>query len=343
MIYYLATEDHRYTIDEYLAQVGAPLRASVQSVTYDWLLEQNALPAAVYIFSDIERVPPRKAEQIAVVWQTLSDAGLPLLNHPTRSMRRYELLRHLHAAGRNVFNTIRATEARLPARYPVFLRHEHDHDGAISGLLPDPAALEQALADLDRLGRSRDDVLIVEFCDTSDARGLYRKYSAFVCGDHVIPRHIFFGRHWMLKKPGAESSYKASLEEERQYIENNPHAEEIRSICRTARITFGRIDYALYMGRIQVWEINTNPYVLTSEGPTKNARQFLSEMFYSRFNEALRRTDQTMAPALVRISERASESVARKIIRLALRSLGLTAYVDPLLKRFAMIKRALVP
>lgn len=338
MIYVVVTAAHRYTIDDYLAEGGAPVADCVQSVSHECLLAQDVLPAGVYIFADLERVPPREAEQLAVVWQALADAGLPLLNHPTRSMRRYELLRQLREAGINLFDALRVTDGRWPARYPVFLRREHDHDGARSDLLADRTELERALADLDRSGHSREDTLIIEFCDTKDARGVYRKYSSFICGARVIPRHLFFGKRWMLKHGAGQLPDQASLDEERTFIENNPHADEIRAIFQFARISYGRIDYSLYDGRIQVWEINTNPYVETFDGPTKEERRFLSEMFYRRLNESLRAIDVPMPRAMVRIRR---EGPARKIVRVGLQCLGLRAYAGSLLTRLVRIKRAL--
>src|SRR3546814_10272912 len=47
---------------------------------------------------------------------------------------------------------------------------------------------------------SRDTLLITEFCDTQDDRGLYRKYSAFNVGGRIIPRHLHFSRSWQVKR-----------------------------------------------------------------------------------------------------------------------------------------------
>ena len=53
------------------------------------------------------------------------------------------------------------------------------------------------------------------------------------------------------------------LEKERRYIETNPHERELREIFRRARIDYGKIDYAMLGDRLQIWEINTNPNVLS--------------------------------------------------------------------------------
>jgi hypothetical protein len=61
-------------------------------------------------------------------------------------MSRYELLRNLREEGINDFDVIRADERRWPERYPVFLRHEHDHGRPLSSdLLHNKEALAAGL------------------------------------------------------------------------------------------------------------------------------------------------------------------------------------------------------
>ena len=43
------------------------------------------------------------------------------------------------------------------------------------------------------------------------------------------------------------------------YVRTNPHADELRKLFGAANIEYGRIDYTIADGRIQVFEINTNP------------------------------------------------------------------------------------
>ena len=260
MIWYVVTREYFHTVIEYFGTYGGTFSARPRIVFYDQLARARRLPSGTYIFSDIERLTPAAAERAAQVWRDLSAAGehVRLLNHPTRSLRRYELLRALYEDGVNAFNVYRLTDQSTPERFPVFLRRE-EHGGYISPLLADPAALAAEAADLDRRGQSREDKLIVEFCDTADAEGLYRKYSAFVVGAQVIPAHIFFARHWLAKQVSADKHSSAMLEEERCYIHENPHADALITYARRACIEYGRIDYSVVQGSLQIWEINTNP------------------------------------------------------------------------------------
>jgi hypothetical protein len=109
-------------------------------------------------------------------------------------------------------------------------------------------------------GHRLSDLLVVEFCNTADAAGVFRKYSAFVVGEQILPRHLIFGRHWNLKKPDLNSEDLSR--EQLEYLETNPHESFLRDIFRLAHVDYGRIDYSLAGDVPQVWEINTHPTVL---------------------------------------------------------------------------------
>ena len=100
---------------------------------------------------------------------------------------------------------------------------------------------------------------MTEFCHTADEHGVYRKYAAFIVGDAIVPRHLFFRRDWQVKRN--QLTDDAFLDEERKYMETNPHERRLREIFAAAQISYGRVDYALLDGEIQVWEINTNPVI----------------------------------------------------------------------------------
>jgi hypothetical protein len=62
------------------------------------------------------------------------------------------------------------------------------------------------------------------------------------------------------------------LREEESYLDTNPHEDELRSIFELAEIDYGRIDYSLSKGGIQVWEINTNPMIFAPADLVKTER-----------------------------------------------------------------------
>lgn len=290
MIVFVTTRAHQYTVRAFVRSYGALRGDRVVLRSYERLLASVRHPRAVYVFADVERLAPPEAEQAADLWQRLADRGSRLLNHPTRSMRRYELLRTLHERGMSAVDVFRVAEHRTPSRFPVFLRAENDHGGSRTALLPDGAALAEALAVLDRDGRSREDALITEFCETRDAAGLYRKYGAFCIAGQIVPRHLFFNDGWMAKS--ATRFDAPLLEEERRYLATNPHDDSLRTIFALAGIDYGRIDYAVHEGRVQVWEINTNPEIVSYRYSGGIQRLPLQREFAARFAAALHALDR---------------------------------------------------
>ena len=201
MIYYLARAEHNYPVGDYLKSWAGPSHPVIKILAYETL--RTILPRGTYIFADLERLTSAQSELMAEVRDQLAAAGdgIRLLNHSTRSLRRFALLRELHEAGPNRFRAYRASEALDAVRFPVFLRRAGEHDGNVTGLLRDHREIEQAIVRALLSGIELGDVLIVEFCDTSQGSKRFRKYSAFRVGDRIIPRHLIFSEKWMLKLP----------------------------------------------------------------------------------------------------------------------------------------------
>ena len=156
------------------------------------------------------------------------------------------------------------------------------------------AALARAIVRAHRLS----ELLVVEFTDTADAEGLFRKYAAFIVGSEIIPRGLARGRQWMLKIAGTE--FTASMvREEREYVFENPHERELRRIFEIARVEYGRIDYSVKDGVLQTWEINSNPTIGRGQRPRPGSipealvplRQATKEHFYRKFQAAFEGID----------------------------------------------------
>ncbi len=312
MIFYLVRRSSAYTIVNYLESWGLrttthnirPTASYIRPLFYEQLWQMKKLPTGTYIFSDIERLTPDEAEISAKIWQQLANSGkeIRLLNHPTRSKRRYELLRTLYNKGVNQFNVYRLTEYHQPERFPVFIRGENDHGGNRTSLLNTPAELEQAINLLSEKGESLENKIITEFCPTADRAGVFRKYSAFIVGEKIIPRHLFFSQTWMIKHPKLVE--EENLLEEKQYVKTNPHESFLREIFRLARIEYGRIDYSLVNGIPQVWEINTNPMSLSIKDMTSELQQKRTpthEHFAEQFALAFKAIDEETSSS-IRIS-----------------------------------------
>jgi hypothetical protein len=348
VVFYLVTRQGHATISQYLRTRGRALAPMIRVVLYEHLPFRRALPTGTYVFADVERLTPEQATLAAQAWAALvrHGADVRLLNHPTRSMRRVELLRALHERGRNDADVYRATDGARPARFPVFLRHANDHGGSLSELLATPEQLARELARLERDGVYRDDLIITEFSDTADAGGVFRKYSCFRIGNHIVPRHLLFSRAWNVKI--VELTPPEYVREELEFVRTNPHRDELLAIFDLARIQLGRIDYALRDGRIQTWEINTNPILGTFEDGGMPERAPVIAAVTPALADALRALESRARPARVSLAtpERPAAEIVRARVRTILQGVllacGLERLELPLTSWLARLWRALL-
>jgi hypothetical protein len=287
VIHYLCTRKHLYTLGQYLRAWAPDLRQRFQLIPYESL--PGAFPPprpGVYVFADLERLRPRGMALATSFRHTLDALGehARILNDPQVVLRRYELLRALYDSWINSFDAYRIHEARRPRSWPVLLRREFDHSGPIEDLVPSGAAYDDALARL-RVNRQTEGVIAVEFRDTADERKVYRKYGAFLFGNRLVPRHVLFSRRWCVKD--TDLLEPEHIAEELLYLETFPRAEEVRRIFAIARVDYGRIDYAFYGDRMQVWEINTNPFLVYAKSAEPGAaRREANERFAAQAREA---------------------------------------------------------
>lgn len=285
MINYFVTAEHRYTIDSLIKVLGKKLPFHVNVVSYRELQWKKVLNSSAFIFSDLERLGGNEKRFASAVHKSLASKKLNffVLNDPSRVKCRYDLLKTLFKEGVNAFNVYRITGSWESIRYPVFLRRENDHGGSLTHLLKNSVEVEKALFSLEQEGVKRKDLLITEFCDTSDQTGIYRKYSALRIGDRIIPRHVFKGKNWVLKFADKDCLDDKTVREEWDYLVGNPHEKELKKIFDLAEIDFGRIDYSMLGEKMQVWEINTNPSIASAisfalPSRKKNQEFFLNEL-----------------------------------------------------------------
>jgi hypothetical protein len=136
VIHYLTTSGHQYPWRSPLEDPRAPvatreeLLSRVRLISYERLFRMRVLPAGSYIFADLDRLGVEATERAALLRRVLQEGGpgVRVFNDPIRSMRRFELLRHLYAHGLNAFNVYRLTDVSQVRRFPVFLRDEDGHD-----------------------------------------------------------------------------------------------------------------------------------------------------------------------------------------------------------------------
>ena len=287
MIVYLVSASGAWRMRRFLANWAPELKDRVITVTYSQLPRLMPLPKATVIFGDMDSLEGEQLDYAAAVYRELAAERPPrmILNEPGRTLSRYELLTKLHLEGINSFAVRRLAEA-ADSDFPAFLRSAKGHRGTLTPLLHNDLELEAAIAHLKRV--KLEDVLVVEFCDTSDEAGIYRKYSAFRIGRHIIPVHVVFSRYWMQKRPDLIDP--AKVEEEHRYLRDNPHRAQLLRLFQAAGAEYGRIDYGVApSGGIETWEINTNPVIMLepwqySPGRVPNARRY-AQALISAFEE----------------------------------------------------------
>lgn len=273
MIYYICTENHGYTIQSFLNTWGEELRSRITLHRYRDLLSMPRLPGGTYIFTDYDRLPLRMRRQAGHIADQLEaqPEKVRVLNHPRRSLLRYPLLKRLKEVGINRFDVHLPNAISEIRKFPVFVRQGSHHGGQMSELFHSRTALEDHLwgqggaeggGEAGR-GRRRPGAvppLIIEYCHTADATGVFRKYSVFRVGDRYVPRHLVFSRDWVVSMPDLLD--EARIAEELAFLQTHPHESMVRQVFEIADIQYGRVDYAMLDGRMQVWEINSNPIVL---------------------------------------------------------------------------------
>jgi hypothetical protein len=271
MIYNIVIYSRRDTIIRFLQKWGKPLASFLKPLYYEDLPYRKQLPVGTYIFSDVERLPADMMAQAIDMAHMLEAAGNTVYNHPAKALGRYDLLENLYQDNINDFAIHRLADvqsgARLP-RFPAFVRRENDHKGSMSQPVTTMEELEKIAKESLDSGIPLEDLIVVEWCDVRSDDGQFRKFSSFVVGDQFIAGTLVFSNNWVTKYPDVLN--EGNIAEEREYLTANPHPHEdlVREVFRRANLQYGRIDYGVKDGKIQVWEINSNPTIVRKHNPS---------------------------------------------------------------------------
>ena len=280
--------------------------------------EAARLPSdAAVVLMDLERLAPNRRKVAAEFRSRLLHRGVRVWNDPNRTLRRRELLQALYANGWNDFNVASVNGLSASLTYPVFLRDAEQHSGPLTPLLHNAKEAKRAARKLRWPGvfQKRADgsrawwraatpasrLLISEFCDTRGSDGAFRSYSAIIVGDAIVPRQLLQANEWTFRSQ--RSITDAALAEERSYVEHNPHAALLRQRLAFAGVAFGRIDYGVRDGRLQVWSIDTHSAIAPDAFEIPRRTQ-LHERFMNRLEQAL----ESLAQGASRIEDAAERS-----------------------------------
>ncbi len=295
MITFLCAADNFVPLKRYFREWGRPLRPRFKQLAYEKSPAPGKIPDGTYVFCDVDRLDAGNIDIAKNIHDHLGRRGdkVRLLNSPFASLPRFPLLCSLHARGINDFNVHPVDASPGLIRFPVFIRSSAQHKGAYSDIIHDAGKLEKELMRLTAAGHVMQDLILVEYLETGQ-QDLYRKYAATRLGDSMIAHHIMFERRWEVKGPSLDEP--AMLLEEREFQLGNPHRDMLLKVFDIANIQFGRIDYAMHNGRMQVWEINTNPTLLYPRDHYTEEQMPAKLWFTEQFNNALIGIDDKSPP-----------------------------------------------
>jgi hypothetical protein len=277
VISFWVDEAHDFGIRQYLEGRGKAISQHFTVRCYDRLSRTVELLGGPQIFAGLDQLTAAGRSLVGELYAQLarSQPDSCLLNDPRRCLLRPALLAALADKGINRFRAYDAAAAEPVKQFPVFVRLAHEHGGRLTRLLESPAALRHALRSLSIRGHRLTDLLIVEYCDTADREGIFRKYAAFKIGNAITPVHMVAGRSWDVKSQSSERTL-AFVQEDLQYIEQNPHRDWLQRVFDLAGIDYGRIDYGVSSEGPQAWEVNLNPTI--GRGSSQARRRMTSEV-----------------------------------------------------------------
>jgi len=260
MLFFVTLTEHSHTIWRFIRGCGQRNVAFLKPLTYERLFTSGRVPLGHTIFTDFDRLTHHEIHYAGRMARALRayDPAIRILNDPPHVLERYALLKRLHREGINDFDVTRLEAGDRPSRFPVFIRCEDDAQPLDTGLLHSEDELKAALNRLREQGMPLKRRIAVGFAAEPSADGYYRKYGVICVGDRLVPQHVLRGTDWYVKSGSVP--HDAAFDEERlRYFHEFPHGEEIRQIMSLANMQFGRVDYGIVGGRIQVYEINSNP------------------------------------------------------------------------------------
>jgi len=288
MIRFLLTRGHSYTLKKVQKSRLAP---AISLMNYDTLIRARWLRRAAYVFTDLDRLSYWDLELASHLYLQMKNAGLNVWNNPALVKTRYPLLRALHAAGLNDFNACRADELDSAIRFPVFLRKLQGHREPLSDLLQTREELDKSIASAVARGTPLENLVVIEYAAEPVRPGLYRKLSAYRIGDAIVPHICVHDAAWLVKYGRKFDNIEELYVAEHVMLQTNPHSGHLKKVFEVAGIEYGRADFGFYRGRIQVYEINTNPYVAPACAHPSATRVASMNLAWEKYLEALRKID----------------------------------------------------
>ncbi len=266
--------------------------------TYDAVFRARRLPAATWVFTDLDRLSFWELELAAHVYRELLAHGVRVLNDPAKLCQRYALLRRLYVAGFNRFNVWRVDDASSLNRWPVFLRTESGHRGVLTDLIEDVEQLGREIERILAAGYPSRDLMIVEYCAEPVRDGLFRKLAMFRVGEQMVPTLAVHDTDWIAKAGKHAVADAEHYEEELAGMSDNIYSDALKQAFTIGETDYGRADFSLVGGKPQIYEINTNPSIGRVKEHPYATRIQASQLWEQNFVAALRAIDSPAGPTV---------------------------------------------
>jgi tetratricopeptide (TPR) repeat protein len=222
-----------------------------------------ALPPHDLVFNAVGNAD-LSARALDKVEQIVAATSAPVINHPINVRRtgRVAVAQRL----RNVPGVVTPHISRVPRAelltaanltFPLLVRAPGFHTGEHFLRIETAATLPNEIAKL-----PGDELLTIEYLDTRDADGIFRKYRVLTIDGGLYPIHLAASRDWKVHHFSANSQ-AACLDEEQVFlagIETALGRDALRALERAAEILaldYGGIDFAIdAAGRVAIFEAN---------------------------------------------------------------------------------------
>ncbi len=300
MIRYFSKDTQQYTMGVFLAEWAPGFASEVRVGAYDGSIFADEVfqgaKEEVWIFSDLERLNTYQLNCLKIIAEQIEsfNPDFLILNDPRYWKGRKLLLKELFQAGRNNFNVWDFFSNPNQFRFPVFIRYHNEHAGNLTALLENEDHFKKALIEVLIRGHDPEQLIVVEYEDMPTSEGYYKKYSSFCFYDRIVPAHIVYSENWVAKVGSPQT--ETQMEEVDDYLSNNPHEKELKEIFSLSGVSYGRIDYSIKDGRIQTWEINTNPQLMQARSKYQKNMIPIKEKVTEKYVAELSRISELKAP-----------------------------------------------
>ncbi|WP_373354014.1 hypothetical protein [Pseudoroseicyclus sp. CXY001] len=283
----VTTADHTYTsatLERQIADAGARLEV----VSWESLLGRRSLPGGTWLFTDFDRLAPAELHAAGMIAGKLKGARVRVVNDPRRYLRREQLINRLWREGLNSYRAWRPADGEWPDRFPVFLRPASGHVAPNRKLLESEEEARDWLKERLRRGDTLSDLVFIEYRGEPVGDPPYfSRYSAFRVGSAILRANTVNQDHWVVKGGQRGLASAEDYKEERREMDAYPHEAAVRHVFDVAGMEFGRLDFGVTEGRVETWEINTNPDMTLAPSHPDPVREEVMHLLRSRLAGAL--------------------------------------------------------